>query len=571
MDQIRPLTVDKLRAELDTFAHQAVRNVVREELRAAGLVAGLCNGKHPTHEASVVPCSRFAVGGTMPADAQAKSIPHIQQFQLYGRLPLESPRDTQAGQIGPGIDFGPNVQEYKEAAETRASCGYVPLLAVATPDVSRAEDEQSATHIASRRMGHPQNPQEPKEHRAISLRRLRAAQLPDLPSLVLSQGYDVVWCSVTMLHTMWIGVQTDYKARHWSTEGLSWTHIQYFFLAFYVIDIGLRLMAFRKNFFCWFWNNFDFAIVLLQIAQETKILIPWMSSAWSPSFSVSILRMIRTWRVIRNVRCFEKLRTLLYSILKSLSSLMWLMLLLLLLAFCFGVVITQVVTSHKLTMNENNEDFEKAALEEYFGTLTRTIGVLYKAGSDGLHWGEVADTLSEFCSPWLGWLFAVYMSFVLFAVMNVMTASFIDVAMHALREERQQRMSQELSDMFQDSAMPIDKRVFDEAMNEPEMLDYLSLLGITPIQAGESNLFGLIDEDGSGTIDPSEIVSGCMRLTGPAKAFDVACLMRDFRRESAIMESHRHQVDVFIRSLQEAAKRRNGDSSDVEIYHSVFL
>lgn len=43
-------------------------------------------------------------------------------------------------------------------------------------------------------------------------------------------------------------------------------------------------------------------------------------------------------------------------------------------------------------------------------------------------------------------------------------------------------------------------------------------------------LFKLLDEAGNGDINLSEFMEGCLRLRGPAKALDIACVMDESRR-----------------------------------------
>merc|ERR1712151_941593 len=58
-------------------------------------------------------------------------------------------------------------------------------------------------------------------------------------------------------------------------------------------------------------------------------------------------------------------------------------------------------------------------------------------------------------------------------------------------------------------------------------------------------LFKLLDVDGSGTIDPEEMVTGCTRLKGIAKAFDVAVIRHEQKRI-------RTRFDNFSKFMKEA-------------------
>merc|ERR1712151_115508 len=58
-------------------------------------------------------------------------------------------------------------------------------------------------------------------------------------------------------------------------------------------------------------------------------------------------------------------------------------------------------------------------------------------------------------------------------------------------------------------------------------------------------LFKLLDVDGSGTIDPEEMVTGCTRLKGIAKAFDVAVIRHEQKRI-------RTRFENFVKFMNEA-------------------
>merc|ERR1712110_382549 len=82
-------------------------------------------------------------------------------------------------------------------------------------------------------------------------------------------------------------------------------------------------------------------------------------------------------------------------------------------------------------------DDEENQLEEFFGDVPKSMYVLHQSVSEGVHWGEVAGPLAEVVSVWYKLFFVVYMSFVLFAVMNVVTATFIESSLRVTAAEHQ--------------------------------------------------------------------------------------------------------------------------------------
>jgi len=142
-----------------------------------------------------------------------------------------------------------------------------------------------------------------------------------------------------------------------------------------------------------------------------------------------LLRILRVWRLIRDLSTFDRLRTLIRSIVKSSSALLWLLTVLIMLTYVFSIIVTRIVTHHKMLSGHENVLVEELQIEDKFGTLDRTMVILYMAISEGVHWGELSDPLAEFISPSFHYLFMIYTSLIFFAVMNVMTANLFESVM----------------------------------------------------------------------------------------------------------------------------------------------
>merc|ERR1712151_1456503 len=73
----------------------------------------------------------------------------------------------------------------------------------------------------------------------------------------------------------------------------------------------------------------------------------------------------------------------------------------------------------------------------------------------------------------------------------------------------------------------VDRATFESALKAEEMQDILKLLEIDGKAAVEFDLFGLIEEDESESLDLDEIIGTMMKMIGPARALDVARVHRD--------------------------------------------
>jgi len=95
--------------------------------------------------------------------------------------------------------------------------------------------------------------------------------------------------------------------------------------------------------------------------------------------------------------------------------------------------------------------------------------------------------------------------------------------------------------------LEIDEETFNIAFEDPKFDSFLRLLEIDRAKAREEHLFSFIDKDCSGTIAVHELISSCIRLTGPASAFEMARLYRDFTIEKEASRCFRAKLEKALR------------------------
>merc|ERR1712113_421895 len=116
-------------------------------------------------------------------------------------------------------------------------------------------------------------------------------------------------------------------------------------------------------------------------------------------------------------------------------------------------------------------------------------------------------------------------------MMNVVTAFFVESAFKAAQEEEKNHTIRHLAKLFSPDGYKtggcvITKKEFDAHWSSPEMQQFLENLGVDPTQEQE-DFFYLLDSSGDGTIDADELLAGCVRLKGNAKAVDLAAFARE--------------------------------------------
>eukprot|EP00746_Dinoflagellata_sp_MGD_P070382 gnl/MRDRNA2_/MRDRNA2_288260_c0_seq1.p1 gnl/MRDRNA2_/MRDRNA2_288260_c0~~gnl/MRDRNA2_/MRDRNA2_288260_c0_seq1.p1 ORF type:complete len:443 (-),score=71.65 gnl/MRDRNA2_/MRDRNA2_288260_c0_seq1:304-1560(-) len=358
------------------------------------------------------------------------------------------------------------------------------------------------------------------------------------------------------------------------------------------MELFLRIFVLRLDFFVgreFKWNNFDFMVVL---SSGLEILLKYLMEL---EFSgLMVLRVLRTLRLVRTVRAlrvlqfFRELRLVIFGIMNSVSSLVWLVVLLLCFMFMVGSYITQVVTEVLAMQPEKDgvDDELRSKLEELYSRLPVTFYSLYKAISAGQSWGELAEPLFQLSTP-LGFIFIAYVSFAVFAVLNVVTGVFVDNAHrasendyeHSLMDETSERHKQILAvqKMFyeadKDGSGEVTMDEFIDLFEKPSIQSYFRMQGIDCTAVDPKKLFQLIDYDGGGNVDIDEFVVGCTKLKGKASSIDVAILQHQVKKQDRKMHSLHvllQKTDLFLHqamadlshSLKATRSRHNSISTE---------
>jgi len=352
-----------------------------------------------------------------------------------------------------------------------------------------------------------------------------------LQDFVHSFKYEQCTVLVILANAITLGLETDYQATKQPRP--YWLNVsEIAFCVLFTVELLLRLCVYRLRFFYmqgYLWNLFDMVIVTLQLIEVFSTL----SSSEEAKAPVSVkffrvLRLLRVLRVTRIMRLVEELRTISASIIGSMRSLFWTLVLILMIIFGNSIFFTQVVLF-------NGDDSPQAwKLKKHFGRLPVTMLTMFEAFTGGISWNEVIEPLNTDISPLVGIIFVLYIAFCTFAMLNVVTGVFVEKAMTFAREDEEATLMNKISEAFMTASDQITMEEFCSILQTDAMQDYFKQIKINP--SDSQGLFWLLDVDGSGCVDASEIVAGCLRLRGEATAFDLALLMNE------LIITHKHLV-----------------------------
>ena len=182
--------------------------------------------------------------------------------------------------------------------------------------------------------------------------------------------------------------------------------IDHAMLAFFVLELLLRLTALGRSFFRDPWNVFDLFVVGIALLPATE--------------SLSALRALRVLRVLRVVSAVPALRRVVDGLLRAVPGMSAVGALLVLVIYVSAVIATNLF---------------RDASEEYFGSLWTTLFTLFQAMT-GEAWPDVARAvMSLHPSAWI--FFVLYILVVSFAVLNLFIAVIVNGMEEMTEEERE--------------------------------------------------------------------------------------------------------------------------------------
>jgi len=380
---------------------------------------------------------------------------------------------------------------------------------------------------------------------------------------------------VIMLHALLTGYTAGMELateafgdpyQHWCDS------LEVFFTLFFLAELSLRFFAERILFIIgkdWRWNVFDSILVLLSMLD----LVATESGAGQTAGArvgqiLRIARFLRLMRISRVMRHLTSLRTILYAILASMTSLVWCFLLIGFFMYGFAVLIVYgSVDFFRNGMAAQDVDTAEE-LKLWWGGIYRAMVSLFMGISGGADWSDLVKPLrgiNEMYEP----MFIFYIFFMMFGVLNVVVGAFVATTSQIVDEDKEALVKLEI-DRFEKYRLRI-KGFFREAdldhsgtlsweefrqhLEDPKVKAYFQALDLDVSQAHV--LFDLLDTDGSDQVTIDEFLDGCMRLKGQARNVDLNMLLftsqKLFQEWGGFMsrtESRLAYLEKFIKALK---------------------
>eukprot|EP00927_Polykrikos_kofoidii_P030217 TRINITY_DN26030_c0_g1_i2.p1 TRINITY_DN26030_c0_g1~~TRINITY_DN26030_c0_g1_i2.p1 ORF type:complete len:582 (-),score=84.47 TRINITY_DN26030_c0_g1_i2:36-1781(-) len=359
-------------------------------------------------------------------------------------------------------------------------------------------------------------------------------------AIATSKAMEVASAVLLLVNAVWLGVCIEMEATNYPTSLPPWfTFVDLGFCVCFSCELLLRIIGLRLAFFVgpgsW-WNLFDTVVIGLTIVDTgttfSSVASGLTTTAGVNLRSIRLFRMVRFVRIIRLLRLVEELQTIVASIVSSLRSLVWTLILLLIFIYALAACLTQIIIDHRHA-REPHQVSEK--IDYWYGSLSRTALTLYQSITDGAGWDEALMPLVTEVSPWLAPVILGYISFAVFAVLNVVTGVFVQKASLSAESDRGEMLKTRVCEVFRRRGSERDTLTlddFNEMLDEEEIREYFKAIDVDLSCA--ALLFEILDTSSTGSMDIVDFISGCMRLRGQAQALHVEILMHETRRMNDI-------------------------------------
>lgn len=513
----------------------------------------------------------------IPTPVTLNIVPEPPAADQLALLPMQVPSDSQVrfSNINEGLDTTPSqaTLRNKDTAYTLSSMNVETTTGSSRPSAAPKMSHMPTTPVTSpwsdrvafignRHQNTTSNPSV-DIYPSKTLQRQMWCYCPIAADIVKSAIFEYGIIACIIANALTIGIQTDILARERIEEApYIFDVFETFFCVVFSFELFIRMYVFRRRFFFmpgWKWNIFDFLVVVMQLIEKGLEIINAIldsgTSATGGNFSfmrvMRVLRLIRVLRLVRLLRLISELRTIVDSLIGSLRSLLWTLALLFLLIYIIGLFFTQLVAAHMVSLDPIVFGPDEVLFEAYYGSLPRTILSLFQAMSGGVDWDNMAQPLIDQISPVLGLIMAMYIAFVVLALMNVVTGVFVESALKNARDEQETFMVQYARRLFQkcdlDESGKLNWQEFQQHLNNPDIDVFFRIIDVEVQEAME--LFHLLDLDRSGEVDYEEFLNGCLRLRGQAKAIDLVTLLLENRRMSHDWSLHATFVENELCSI----------------------
>mmetsp|Transcript_26887 Transcript_26887/g.63067 ORF Transcript_26887/g.63067 Transcript_26887/m.63067 type:complete len:555 (+) Transcript_26887:140-1804(+) len=333
------------------------------------------------------------------------------------------------------------------------------------------------------------------------------------------------------------------------------------FMIIFLLELLTRVLAEWPSWHRDYANLFDAVLVVVGFI-DLLVMTPANSGAPNATALriVRTLKCVRAVRLMRTFRFVKGLRLLVQACQCFLPSLCWSMVLLAVFMSMGALVMGNLLLIFVENQEANPDD--RLWIWTRYGTAYRALYTLYEVTFAG-NWPTNARPVMEKVSHAYVFFFLLYVTLVVFAVIRVITATFLKDTLDAAQNDAEQlvvdRMNKKAKYVEQLEAVfkAIDQRrdgtVSEERLNEllshPQVAAYFNVLDL---DVQETSVFFHIIDNGDGEVTLDEFIDGILRCKGNARAVDSMAIRADLKK-----------LTTKVNKIQRTLKQRSSESEAV--------
>lgn len=187
-------------------------------------------------------------------------------------------------------------------------------------------------------------------------------------------------------------------------------------------------------------------------------------------------------------------------------------------------------------------------LDEKWGTMYRSMCILFEGVTGGNDWSELAKELRAIGEAYY-LCYALYIVFVTLGVLNIVTGFFVDGTHQAsvIQKDEMLRVAQEKKNMMMEMMRELFEQLdtddsgklsldeFESHLEDEDLQEYFCMLDMDKEEA--RNLFVLLDIHNEGEIDIDQFVAGILKVMGSPKNLDICGCLFQSKRAIVLMEN----------------------------------
>lgn len=359
-----------------------------------------------------------------------------------------------------------------------------------------------------------------------------------------------------LVNSVMLGVESQMSLDH---RDIAWSKTaEICFLIIFTFEILLRLIAHRSRIDGWFL--FDALLVFIAFVDQ---FIQLLSAGTGAEQQVLILRTMRLFRLIRTFRMIKQIRSiwrLVYGLVTCGETIISTFTLLFIVNYVFGVMGLELITKDQ----ELRADPEiNEIVTERFNSLPVAMMTLAQfVTMDSI--GVIHAPLVKKKALVLGLYFGLLIIVVSISLMNLVTAVMVEGALEHARQEKEEeeklaqatakQLVPEIISLFDqidaDGSGEVDLKEMAKFQEEgvvPEyLLDRASVDSVT-------DLFALLDVDGSGIITRQEFIEGLLSIflrEIPVSVLQLLKMTRKMRDDVSQMKRDMNDVSEAMNILR---------------------